>query len=130
MNKNNELKSTVIETIGNEVKDLLTEHYDKIEEYIKQSTSQSAGVGFSVTINKKNRNIVTKTRITYSQINKDSVEDEIGDPNQPEFDETDKTAPKARVPGKKKATKKAAATETEDVAITAPAENAEDVLVV
>jgi hypothetical protein len=96
------LRESIVATITNEVNELLDKHYEKIMEYVADAEAQSASIAFNTVINCKQKNVVTKTRLTYSQIQKDSVEDEIGDPDQPEFDETTEVAPKKRVPSKKK----------------------------
>lgn len=98
-----EIRDKVIAEIIREVNDHLDNHYEKIMEYVEESDSQSATIGFRVVLNCKNKDITTKTHIAYSQINKDVIEGVIGDPDQPEFEEVVEDAkPKKKSTPKKK----------------------------
>ena len=56
-----ELVETIIATVSNEVKELMTDKWEKIEEYIRESDSKSTNIGFNVNIDMKNKS--TKVNI-------------------------------------------------------------------
>lgn len=100
-----ELWKTCTETITNEVKDCMEQQRVKIVEFWKRSNE--ADLDFKSTIKKVGKTVNMKTDMVCVNTEKvkASCEDEIGDPDQPEFDETTKAAPKKRVPSPKKSKK-------------------------